>query len=234
PMRLPSPARCASDRERSRMNGKPVNQTSKPDTFGRIAAVAVVACALGAMLLHVLGWGFAVLELRRNAEGHLFLHVSSVAVLALGGITIWAAGSWSRAARRRVVLAVLAATMVSFVVLPIPPLRYRGHGYMNDGSDNIEHRDRFEHRFPLTVGPTTNFHSFLGDLVMSRLDRAFGATPQGTERAYATLSRMAGALFLIELLVVSAWHRFSRRICRYVGLAIASPIALLYSGFYEL
>ena len=34
---------------------------------------------------------------------------------------------------------------------------------------------------------------------MSRLDHAFGATPQGTERAYATLSSMAGALFLIEI-----------------------------------
>jgi hypothetical protein len=206
---------------------------SKPDTFRRVAAFAVVACALGTMLLHAVGWGFASLELGRNATPYL-LQPSSIAVLALGAITIWVAGSWSRAARRYVVLTVLTATMVSFVALPIPPLRFKGHGYMNDGSDNIENRDRFERRFPLTVSHKTNFHSFLGDLVMSRLDRAFGETPQGTQRAYATLSRMAGGLFLIELLVISAWHRFSRRICRYVGLAIASPVALLYSGFYEL
>ena len=204
------------------------------DNFGRVAAITVVGCALGAMLVHAVGWGFAVRELWRNAEHHLFMQPSSVAVLALGAVTIWAAGSLARAGRRGVVLAVLAATMVSFVALPIPPLRFNKHGYRSDGADNIDSRERFEHRFPLAVSDKTSFHSFLGDLVMTRLDARFGKTAQGTQRAYATLSRMAGGLFLIELLIVAAWHRFSRRICRYVGLTIASPIALLYSGFYEL
>src|SRR5439155_14885435 len=37
-----------------------------------------------------------------------------------------------------------------------------------------------------------------------------------------------------ELFVVAAVHRYSRRVCRYVALAVASPLALLYFGFYEL
>src|SRR4029453_1723520 len=157
---------------------------SKADTFRCGAAFAVVACALCTMLLHAVGWGFAILELGRNATPSL-LQPSSIAVLALGAIAIWVAGSWSRAARRYVVLTVLTATMVSFVALPIPPLSFKDHGYMSDGSDNIEYRDRFERPFPITVSYKTNFHSFLGDLVMSRLDHAFGESPQGTQRAYA-------------------------------------------------
>lgn len=124
--------------------------------------------------------------------------------------------------------------MVSFVVLTIPPVRLNDRAYMVDGGDNIEHSEKFERRFPLTIHRTTNFHSFLGDGIMSLLNRAYGPSPVGRERSYAALSSLAGLMFLINLLVVAAWHGFSRRICRFVGLAVASPVALLYSGFYEL
>jgi hypothetical protein len=33
---------------------------------------------------------------------------------------------------------------------------------------------------------------------------------------------------------VAAVHRYSRRVCRYIALALASPLALLYFGYYEL
>jgi hypothetical protein len=201
--------------------------------LGRGIAWLVVACALGATVVHVVGWGFAAVVALPDATMY-WLEPASVAMLVLGAILTWAAQSLSRAARRRVVLAGLAATMLSFVTLTIPPLRFHDQNYMNDGADNIESREKFDRRFPIVVRSEMNFHSHLGDLVMRALDRRFGATPKGTARAYATLSSLAGAMFVIELLVVGWWHGFSRRICRYVGLAIASPLALLYSGFYEL
>src|SRR5262245_15861923 len=105
---------------------------------------------------------------------------------------------------------------------------------MADAADNITDRAKFERRFPIAVGPTTSFHSYLGDLVMTRLERAYAPSGNSTARAYATLSRLAGTLFLAELFVVATLHRYSRRVCRYVALAIASPLALLYFGYYEL
>ena len=79
-----------------------------------------------------------------------------------------------------------------------------------------------------------NFHSHLGDLLMVNLDRAFGSSGESPGLAYATLSRVGGLLFLIELFLVTAWHRWSRRVCRYAGLAIASPVCLLFFGYWEL
>ena len=194
----------------------------------------ITATTLAVLLFHVAAWTLGLRAIWRQGVPHFPLP-PSLAVLALGGIVIVGSKRLRRQARGRLVVAMLALTMVSFVFNPIPPLRFDNHGYMNDGSDNIADRDKFEHRFPIAVSPRTNFHSYLGDLIMSRLDRAYGGEEgHGTAPAYATLSRLAGALFLIELLIVSMWHRFSRRICRYVGLAIASPVALLYSGFYEL
>jgi hypothetical protein len=69
---------------------------------------------------------------------------------------------------------------------------------------------------------------------MGTLDRAFGGSGNSAARAYASLSRLAGLLFLAELLAVTAWTGFSRKSCRYAGLCLALPSSLLYFGYYEL
>jgi hypothetical protein len=196
-------------------------------------AYAILACAVGVTAIHVVGWGVAARTLLYEASPHL-PRIQSIIVLGLGALTVQATATVRRRSRQLVVVAVLAGALAAFLAVPLPPLRFEGSGYMADAADNINDRGKFEQRFPLAVGPTTSFHSYLGDLVMTRLERAYAGSGDSTARAYATLSKLAGTLFLGELFVIAALHRYSRRVCRYVALAIASPLALLYFGYYEL
>jgi hypothetical protein len=201
--------------------------------MGRAIACAILACAIGVLAIHAAGWSVAVLALWNDASPHV-PRLPSIVAVGLGVLTVRVAASHGRRTRTLVVPAVLAATLLAFVTIPLPPLQFEGSGYMADAADNIGDRAKFERRFPIATGPTTSFHSYLGDLVMARLDRAYSTSGDSTARAYATLSRLAGALFVIELFVVAVVHRYSRRVCRFVALAIASPLALLYFGYYEL
>jgi hypothetical protein len=201
--------------------------------MGRAVAYAILACAIGATTIHAVGWSVAARAILYEASPHL-PRIQSIIVLGVGALTVRAAASLRRRARQLVVVAAIVGTLVALLTVPLPPLRFEGSGYMADAADNINDRAKFQQRFPIAVGPTTGFHSYLGDLVMARLDRAFAASGNSTARAYATLSKLAGTLFLAELFLVAAVHRYSRRVCRYIALAIASPLALLYFGFYEL
>ena len=201
--------------------------------MGRAMAYAILACAVGVLGIHAVGWAVAARTLLYEGSPHV-PRIQSIVVLGLGALTVLGTASLRRRSRQLVVVTVLAAALAAFLTVPLPPLRFEGSGYMADAADNINDRAKFEQRFPLAVGPTTSFHSYLGDLVMTRLERAYAGSSNSTERAYATLSKLAGTLFLAELLVVAALHRYSRRVCRYVALAIASPLALLYFGYYEL
>jgi len=194
---------------------------------------AVLACAIAAAAVHAVAWIVAARTIFYEASPHV-PRIQSIIALGLGALTARAAASQRRRVRSFVIVSVLVAAFAAFLTVPLPPLRFEGSGYMADAADNINDRAKYERRFPIAAGPTTGFHSYLGDLVMTRLERAFAASGNSTQRAYATLSRLAGALFLLELFVVAAVHRFSRRVCRYVALAVASPLALLYFGFYEL
>jgi hypothetical protein len=196
-------------------------------------AYAILASAIGAATIHAVAWSVAARAILYEASPHL-PRIQSIIVLGLGVLTVRAAALLRRRARQLVVVAVIVGALAAFLTVPLPPLRFESSGYMADAADNINDRAKFQQRFPIAVGPTTSFHSYLGDLLMARLDRAFTASGNSTARAYAALSKFAGTLFLVELLVVAALHRYSRRVCRYVALAIASPLALLYFGFYEL
>ena len=201
--------------------------------MGRAIAYAILASAIVVATIHVVGWGVAARTILFEASPHV-PRIQSIIVLGLGVLTVRAAALRRRRTRQLVVVGVLVATLAAFLTLPLPPLRFEGSGYMADAADNINDRAKFERRFPIAVGPTTSFHSYLGDLVMTRLERAYAPSGNSTARAYATLSRLAGTLFLAELFIVAALHRYSRRVCRYVAVAIASPLALLYFGYYEL
>jgi hypothetical protein len=201
--------------------------------MGRAIAYAVLASAIAVALIHVVGWGVAARTILYEASPHV-PRIQSIIALGLGALTVRAAALPRRRPRQLVIIAVLVGALAAFLTVPLPPLRFEGSGYMADAADNINDRAKFEQRFPIAIGPTTGFHSYLGDLVMTRLERSYAASGNSTARAYATLSKLAGTLFLVELFVVAALHRYSRRVCRYVALAVASPLALLYFGYYEL
>lgn len=199
--------------------------------WSRVIPYTIVGAACAALLVHAVGWGAAVSVLWRDATPHV-PRIQSAIVLSLGLCTIRVAASARRRTRRLVVVTALTVALVAFVVAPLPQ-QFEGNGIMADGVERASSRERFEQRFPL-ARDAMNFHSHLGDLLMVNLDRAFGSSGESTGLAYATLSRAGGLLFLIELFLVAAWHRWSRRVCRYAGLAIASPVCLLFFGYWEL
>ena len=201
--------------------------------MARATSWAIVACAIALLTLHAAGWSVAAVRLWYDASPHV-PRLQSIIAVGLGILTVRGAAARRRRTRRLVVVAALATALAAFVTVPLPPLRFENSGYMADAADNIESREKFEGRFPIAVGPTTSFHSYLGDLVMVTLDRAYRDSGNSTARAYAALSRLAGALFVIELFIVAAVYRYARRACRFVALALASPLALLYFGYYEL
>ena len=72
------------------------------------------------------------------------------------------------------------------------------------------------------------------DSCNNALDGAFGRSEMSPARAYDALSSLAGLLFLLELGIAAAWHKWSRQSCRYVGLAMATPLCLLFFGYWDL
>ena len=136
-----------------------------------------------------------------------------------------------RRVRRTVTVSVLIVMAVAFWSVPLPP-RFVDNTLMADGIERVESRERFERRFPL-ANLQVNFHSHLGDVAIISLDRFFGASETSQRAAYNALSHLAGLLFLAELSMVGMLYRWSRRACRYVGLAIGTPMASLYFGYWE-
>ncbi len=192
--------------------------------------VVLITLAGFIVALHAAGWVVAASEVWEQVRWHV-PRAQSALVLALALLMLRAAAV-PRRARRRIATAVLLAAAVSFVFLPFPQY-FEGHGLMPDGLQRATSRATFEERFDV-AGGSVNFHSHLGDVVIVGLDTWFGRTDLSAGRAYSTLSRLAGWLFLLELAVAGIWHRWSRRVCRYIALALAFPLTLLYFGYWEL
>src|SRR6185503_11691919 len=129
--------------------------------MGRAVAYAVLACAIGAATIHAVAWGVAARAILYEASPHL-PRIQSIIVLGLGLLTLRAAASLRRGTRQLVVVAVIVSALAAFLTLPLTPLRFEGSGYMADAADNINDRAKFQQRFPIAVGPTTSFHSYLG------------------------------------------------------------------------
>ena len=183
---------------------------------------------IAAMLtLHGAGWVAAAIILWQNATFHIPRMPSPIAIgLAL---VVLRAASAPRHSRRLVVVCALAVAAVAFVAVPLPQ-QFEGNDLAVDTAST---RHKFEIRFRVGHG-LVNFHSHLADVLMVTLDQAFGRSDASPSRAYDALSRLAGLLFLIELGAAAAWHKWSRQSCRYVGLAMATPLCLLYFGYWAL
>ena len=195
--------------------------------FNRV--LRLLAWAAGTLVfLHVLGWILVAAEL---AGTTLYVPPIQAAIgLGLSLLVVRVAGA-RRRVRGTVAVSVLIVTAVAFLTVPMP-VTFVDNTLMADGVQRVESRDRFERRFPLADGQV-NFHSHLGDIAIISLDRFFGASETSVQPAFSALSHLAGLLFLAELLVVGTLYRWSRRACRYVGLAIGTPMASLYFGYWE-
>lgn len=190
----------------------------------------LVLIPIGVLVLcHAAGW-LALASVAREAA--LFVPRTQSAIVLALAIVVARAAAAPRPIRRRITVLVTVAAAVAFVAVPLPR-QVAGHSIMPGGSDVSSTRQTFEDRFPVTAG-RVYFHSHLGDIVMVAIDRALGASESTPARAYAVLSRLAGFLFLLELLVAAAWHRWSRRVCRYAALCLAAPVSLLFFGYWEL
>ena len=200
-------------------------------TYGwnRLIGISIVGVTVAAVLVHVAGWAAAISVLWRYGTLHV-PPIQSAIALGLGLLTI-RASSEGRRIRQLVVVGALGATLAAFVFAPLP-VRFDGNGYMGDGAENVEHREKFEVSFPVAHGQLP-FKAHLGDFLIASLDRAFGQSAESSGLAYATLSRLAGLLFVLELLVVATCYGWSRRACRFAGLAIAAPVSLFYFAYFE-
>ncbi len=198
--------------------------------MGRGLKGIVLALASALFLVHGAGWAATVVYLWDHAALYV-PRVQSALVLAFALVALRSTAA-PRRTRRWVLLLILMATAVAFVAAPFPQ-RFNERGVMPGGATAAESRGEFDTRFAVSRGHV-QFHSHLGDVAMDALDRAFGRSDASPSMAYATLSRLAGLLFLLELGLAAAWHRWSRRSCRFAGLALATPVSLLYFGYWEL
>jgi len=193
-------------------------------------AVWLLTFATGVLLiLHATGWVAAAVIFWRKATIHA-PRLQSAIVIVLSMIILDSCAS-DRGTRRRVTVAALVLAAIAFVVVPLPKA-FEDHG-LSGGPSTAASRQQFEARFSLAQG-VVHFHSHLGDVLMGSLDKAFGRSAESPGRAYDTMSRLAGLLFLVELVVAGSWHRWSREVCRYIALVLATPVCLLYFGYWEL
>ncbi len=193
-------------------------------------ALRILARAAGVLVfLHVLGWILVAAKLARTST----LYVPPIqAAIGLGlSLLVVRVSAARRRVRRTVAVSVLIVMAVAFLSVPLPP-QFVDNTLMVDGLQRVESRERFEQRFRL-ARMQVNFHTHLGDVAMMSLDRFFGASATSQRAAYNALSHFAGFLFLAELAMVGTLYRWSRRVCRYVGLAIGTPMASLYFGYSE-
>ena len=205
--------------------------TARPSEASLALQWLLVGVTSAMLLFHGVGW---IATASVFWQEQVTLHaprIQSAIVIGLA-LLVLRASSAPRRRRRLVVLCVLLVAAVSFVAVPLPK-QFDGEGLMPGGNDTGSSRGQFENRFRVDRGDVL-FHSHLGDVAMTALDRAFGRSETSPARAYDTLSRLAGLLFLLELALAAAWHRWSRQSCRYVGLAIATPLCLLYFGYWDL
>jgi hypothetical protein len=185
----------------------------------------------GAMLLlYGAGWIAAATVLWEQASFRA-PRIQSAIVLSLS-LVVLRATSAPRRRRRLVVLSALLLAAIAFFSAPLPK-QFGDESMMPGGSDTARSRSTFEERFAVAQGDV-NFHSHLGDIVMTTLDSVFGRSEKSPARAYDAISRLAGLLFLLELAVVAVWYRWSRQSCRFVGLALAAPLCVLFFGYWDL
>ena len=195
----------------------------------RLAGAAALAAA-AALAFHALASIAAATVIARDLTAP---PLQSAVVLALSALVLRVSDVAPRAWRIRATAAALVVFGIAMTALPLDH-QFAGNGFMGDGYDYSQDRDKFERNVPAAgAHQELHFKSHLGDLMLALIDRASGRTGTSPDTAYALLSRIGGLLFIGELVVILAVFRGSRRACRYVALALAAPVALTAFGYYE-
>ena len=191
---------------------------------------AVLLLAGAALLFHAAAWLEALVIIVRDLKPP---PLQSAVVLALSAVLLRVSDVASRTWRIRSAVGALFVFAVMMVAMPLDH-QFGGNGFMGDGYDYSQDRDKFERNIPAAgAHQELHFKSHLGDFTMARIDRAAGRTETSPATAYALLSRIGGVIFLGELALLLVIFRGSRRVCRFVGLAFAAPLALTFFGYYE-
>jgi hypothetical protein len=196
----------------------------------RTAVASLLAVAMLSLAIHVVSWCAAAVVVGKSLQ---LPPIQSVCALGASAVfllvTAWAPRRWRTSAA--------AAALVLFGALTVAvPLdvQFAGTGFMGDGVDFAQHREKFVGNIPVAGGdPQIHFKSHLADAFLAAVDGTFGRTEESPAIAYRWLSHLGGLLFLLELWVVLRLTRVSRRACRYVGLMLATPVALTFFGYYE-
>ena len=196
----------------------------------RLSVTAALLTGAAALALHAAAWGAAAGVVAKS------IHPPPLqSALALGGsaLLLRVVNVASHRRRMAAIAAILTAFAIATVAAPLE-LQFAGNGFMGDGVDYAQSRDKFERNIPVAGGePEIQFKSHLGDMFLAGVDRLFGRTEESPAIAYRALSRLGGLLFVGELFLVVVVLRGSRRACRYVGLALAIPLVIGFFGYYE-
>jgi hypothetical protein len=144
------------------------------------------------------------------------------------GVTAWfISRRHHRWRRTTTMLLLLAAFVVLTVGLPLPE-RYKDIGYMGDGLDLVQNPDKFPHTEPVVY-----FKAHLGTLILGSAYRTVHDRPGAPVTAFRILSAVGAVLCAVELAGALLVFRGSRRVCRFIALALAAPFTLGYYGYYE-
>ena len=201
-----------------------------PSGARRAVTAALLAAAVAGLVAHLAAWPTAALVAVRS------LHlppVQSACALACSGLALAASLATSRRRRVASLAAILALFGALTVALPLD-FQFAGTGFMGDGADYAKDREKFErYNTAAADNQTIPFKSHLGDGFLAGVDALLGRTDTSPETAYKLVSRLGGLLFIVELLIVLAVMRGSRRACRYVGLALGMPLVIGFFGYYE-
>lgn len=193
-------------------------------------AQALLLLAAGALLFHALAWIEAAIIIARDLKPP---PLQSAVVLALSALLLRLGDVASRTWRIRATVGAMVVFAAAMMLMPLDH-QFAGNGFMGDGYDYSQDRDKFDRNVPMAgAHQELHFKSHLGDLTLGLIDRLAGRTETSPATAYATLSRIGGVLFLAELMLLLVLYRGSRRICRFIALAFAAPLALTFFGYYE-
>ena len=196
----------------------------------RFAVTASLLVAVAVLALHGSAWFAAAVVVMTS------LHpppLQSACALGCSALLLRVINVASRRRRTVAIVAILGAFGAATVAVPLD-FQFAGTGFMGDGADYAQNREKFERNIPVAAGhPEIQFKSHLGDMVLAGVDGMFGRTDTSPAIAYKLLSRLGGLLFVGELLLVLFVLRGSRRACRYIGLALAIPLVIGFFGYYE-
>jgi hypothetical protein len=149
--------------------------------------------------------------------------VAALASLSAAFLLILSARSERRRVRITALVAALTAVLIVMLWQPFTP-----HS-MGDYVDYVESKAAFVDYF----GSPVRFQFLLGAGIVHLFFVAFGRTATSPVDAFAALGRSASVVFVLGLVALAAFRRFSTPVVRYVAIVLAAAPTLLLFGYHE-